>query len=277
MIRLVRRLLPLLAAALLAFGPAAALSDADTVTVLRTVPKDLSRETPYLTQSQMGCAAADALRDYAGTDIALLPTADLGGTLPQGLVTGADVKAVFAADREIAAAQISPRLLFQMLETAVSSIRVDPETEQVEEGSEIFGGFCQISGFSFLYDASAPVGERILRVLLPDGTALSADDGESLLTVAAPAYLLEGAFGFPALDSRSVGGCLSDALGQYLSVRSELSEFDTDRIQIIGAQTHTLAGLFSGKALAIGLAVFIAILIFYRLRFIRIRDEYGTY
>lgn len=255
--------------------PVVAWEDGDVVAILRSSPKAAERETPYIRQSKMGCVAADAVREYVGTQLALVPTADIEGNLPQGIVTGANVKAVFSEDWEIAAAEITPHTLFQMLETAVSQMRLDTTTEMVAEGSEIFGGFCQISGFTFRYDVSAPIGERVLKVTLDDGTELSRSDDAGIITLAAPEYLLEGAYGFPVVRYQLAGGMLSEALGDYVSTRSVLPEGKTDRIELIGARNRTFVSGFPKGILVGGIMVLIVILAFYRMRFRRIQDEYG--
>lgn len=254
----------LLAAALT--GRAAA-DDSDAVVgVLDDAPRPFGSETPYITQCELGSVVADAIRISTGADVALICMGDIRGDLNQGEVTPADVRNVFAADRKLHTADISPAELFMLLEHSVSSIEVDPSSEQIVEGSEVFDGFCQVSGFSFIYDASAPVGERVLSVTLEDGTPLERVDAETILTLSASGDTLGGGYGYPALDSHDAGLALTDALTVYLAGRTALPEGPADRIRIAGARRNTIVGLFPKPALVIGVGLLTAFLAVTRLR-----------
>lgn len=253
---------------------AEARQDGDFVGTLTRAPKALERETPYLDQCELGCAAADAVRDYVGTTLALVSAADLAGDLPSGLVTWADVTAVFSADRALARAEITPAELYALLEAAVSHLELDTSTELIVEGSEVFGGFCQVSGFSFAYDVSAPVGERVLSVVLDDGTAPERGDDATVLTLAAPVCLLDGTYGLPVIAQEDAGGTLAEALADYIAARTVLPEGETHRIEMIGARNRSIVSIFPKGALAGGVAVLIVLLAFWRTRYNKLQDEY---
>ena len=55
----------------------------------------------------------------------------------------------------------------------------------------------QVSGLSYTYDASNPVGSKIVSVTLPDGTAL---DPAATYTVAVNGYLATGGDGFTVFE-----------------------------------------------------------------------------
>ena len=275
-----RRALPMLLLALFLVWTAGlnagAWQEDDIVGTLTKAPKALAGQEPLLTQCELGCAAADAVRAYAGTDIALVSGADLRGDLPRGLVTWRDVQGVFSADRPLSAGTVTPAQLYGLLEAAVSHLETDTLTERVAEASKTHAGFCQISGFAFRYDVSAPAGERVLSVTLEDGGTPDRTARDPVLTVAAPTELLDGSLGLPPVIHTPLEGTQAEALAAYLSSRTVLPEGDTDRIVMIGARDFPLVSMFPKGVLAAGAAVLMALLAFRRMRFNKIQDEYGN-
>ena len=255
---------------------ASALAGETAVGVLDEAPRSMQQENPWLKQCELGSAAADALRVSGGTQLALLETGALANDLNQGQITREMVDRVFAdPDRQLAKAEITPALLGEMLECSVSHIQVDPATEQVEEDSLAFDGFCQISGFQFRYDASAPTGERVTDLWLEDGTRLDLADRQTQLTLTATVELLEGAYGFPAVEYVPLGLSLSDALANYVAQNTALPEGETDRIQVIGARQNTLVSYIPRAWLGLGIAALVLVLAVFRLRGQRWQQEWG--
>ena len=255
---------------------ASALAGETAVGVLDEAPRPMQQENPWLEQCELGSAAADALRVSGGTQLALLETGALANDLNQGQITREMVDRVFTdPDRQLAQAEITPALLRQMLECSVSHIQVNPATEQVEEDSLAFDGFCQISGFQFRYDASAPAGERVTDLWLEDGTRLDLADRQTRLTLTATVELLEGAYGFPAVEYVPLELSLSDALADYVAQNTALPQGETDRIQVIGARQNTLVGDIPRVWLGLGIAALVLVLAVFRLRGKRWQQEWG--
>jgi len=274
-----KRLALLLTALVLLWGlsaPAFALEDGDPVGALSRAPKAPEDETPYITQCELGSMTGDAVRKAAGSDIALVSAADLTGRLPSGLVTWADVKAVLRNDGALVRAEITPAALYALLEAAVSHIELDTTTERIAKGSEVFAGFCQASGFRFQYDVSAPVGERVLAVTLEDETELTRGDDTTSLTLAAPAELLDGTLGLPVVDYETLDLTQAEALAAYIADHPTVMEGEADRITMIGSRDRPLVGIFPKGVLAGGVAVLIVLLAVWRMRYNRIREEYGN-
>jgi 5'-nucleotidase len=237
---------------------------------LEQAPKSYLTQTPYLTQCELGCVVADALRQSTGAQIALVNVGDLVNDLNQGEVTWEDVSNVFAQDKTLAVAEVTGEQLFALLNHGVSSIQVDDHTEQIVEGTEVFDGFCQVSGFAFRYDASAPVGERIVSVTLEDGTAV--EEGTTL-TLAATEDMLSGAYGFPALEHESRTQSMTQALAEYLAGHTRLPQRETDRITIIGARQNPIVGMFPRGAMVGSLVLLMAFLVVTGLRAKRYQEE----
>lgn len=272
--RLVAAVLALVLTAALS---ASALAGETAVGVLDEAPRPMQQENPWLEQCELGCVTADALRQAGGTQLALLETGGLANDLNQGQVTREMVDRVFAdPDLQLARAEITPALLGEMLECSVSHIRVDPDTEQVEEDSLAFDGFCQVSGFRFRYDASAPAGERVTDLWLEDGTRLDLTDRQTRLTLTATVELLAGGYGFPAMEYVPLELSLSAALADYVAQNTALPQGETDRIQVIGARQNTLVGFIPRVWLGLGIAALVLVLAMFRLRGKRWQQEWGT-
>ena len=247
--------------------------------VLTRTPRAAEEETPYLTQCELGCAVTDAVRYSLGTDIALVSTADLspGARLPAGAVTEADILSVLAQDEPLARAAVTPAALYALLEAAVSHIQLDTVTERIVPGTEVYAGFCQVSGLTFRYDVSAPVFSRVLEITLGDGTALDRADGTTVLTLGAPENILNGALGLPAADYSLTDETLAGALAGYIGTRTSLPEGRTARIAVVGSRDTPLVGMLPRGALLGGLAVLAVTLVFWRTRYNRLKDEYGFF
>lgn len=268
-----RIVLALLLAALLSHS---AFALETVVGTLDKAPKPMNAEHPGYAQCQLGSVCADAFRACAGADIALVNIGDLDGNLFQGEVTMQEICEVFPFDRELAVASVTPRQLRGLLEQAVSGVVLDLSTERVDETASEYGGFCQISGITLRYDASAPVGERVLEVKLPDGTALSPEDETTRLTLCASCYMLEGGYGFPAIEAQSLSCTQRDALADYVSAHRDLPEDDAKRITVVGArQGEILSAVPKEMILVCGLLL-CAALVSCRMKLNRYRDEYGS-
>lgn len=270
---MIQLLAALWAGALLCLAPALAQGD-EVLGRLETAPKSFLAETPFVSQCELGGAAADALRAWAGADIALVNVGDLQNDLNAGEVTRADVQRVFREDKALAAAEIAPAELFSILEHSVAQVTVDPATEQIMAEDSVFEGFCQIAGFRFQYDASAPAGQRVLSVTLDDGRKLSADDRETRLRLCASAYMLRGGYGYPAFSCEELEGSLSQVLGAWVSRNSDLSAQGRERIQVLGARQNTIAGLLPRGVWVAGALVFIGLVALQGLKLKNYRREF---
>ena len=242
---------------------------------LDRAPKPMNSEHPAYAQCQLGSVCADAFRACAGTQIALVNTGDLDGNLFQGDVTMQEICDVFPYDRALAVATVTPRQLWQLLEQSVSGVVLNTSTERVDEAASAYGGFCQISGITMRYDASAPVGERVLEITLPDGTSLSREDDTTPLTLCASRYLLEGGYGFPETAAQELPYTQTDALADYVSTRRDLPEDDQKRIVVVGARQAEVLGVAPKEMILVCCLLLCVALVSSRMKLRRYRDEYG--
>ena len=141
------------------------------------VAKPFSRR--YSGESPLGNLVADALREYAASDFALMNSGGIRSELPAKDLTYADVFAVSPFDNFPAVVKMTGAQIVEVLRLTSSGMR----------------GIFQVSGLRYTVDAArdndkAP-GERnrIVTVTLEDGTPL---DPERLYTVAMPDFVAAG-------------------------------------------------------------------------------------
>ena len=243
---------------------------------LDAAPKPLENEHPFYAQSELGSVCADAFRVCANADIALVNVGDLGDDLVQGEVTAQDIRDILPYDRELAVAQVTPRQLFELLEHAVSKVVLDMETEYVDEETSRFDGFCQISGIALRYDVSAPAGQRILEVKLPDETLLSPEDDTTLLTLCASGFMLEGGYGFPETEAELLGITQTEAMADHVSEHRALPTEDLERIVFVGARQTAFLGVISREIIFVAALLLCVLLALNGTKLKRYRDEYGN-
>lgn len=204
-------------------------------------------------ECSLGDAAADALRDYAGTDAALIPGGVFRFNLLGGDVTRADVYQIFPDDDELGICSLTAAQLWQMLEQSVSAITVG-EGDRVDWERSLSDGFLQISGFRFRFDASSEPGQRVREVVLDDGRSLSRDDAGTVITAVGTAALFSGAYGYAPVECSALELTLPEAFIRYLRAQNGgLRMPDAARIEMIGtADRAFLSGM--GPAAVVFLA-----------------------
>ena len=158
-------------------------------------PVERSGETP------MGTYSAEVVRRTYGTQLAFLNGGGIRDTLPASKytpgdatlvrpspgssgpydVTLGDLVSVFPFGNSAATTRISGADLWRALENGVSGYPSD-------------GRFPQIAGFRFAFDPDLPVGQRITRVTLEDGTPIPRDD--QTYTVTTVDFMVYGGDGY---------------------------------------------------------------------------------
>lgn len=114
-----------------------------------------------LEETPLGATAADAAQYVSDADAVIINGGVFSANLMGGEVTYQDCRSVFGEDLPLYTAEVSPAELRAILEYCVSAARVTPE-EALDREASRFDCFPQISGFSFLYDLSAPSGDRVV-------------------------------------------------------------------------------------------------------------------
>lgn len=246
---------------------------ADTVARITVADAAFDRETACVRDVPMGSIAADAVRQAAGADIAVIPCGDFSDTdVGVKKFSRADAAALFSADREIAVMEITAARLYDLLETALSAVTLDPETKRLDTAASVSDGFLQISGFELVYDSAAPAGSRVYSLTV-GGQTLDRDSGTAL-TLACGLGALQGLpDGGEPLSMR-----YSEALLAYLAENPLISEYDSGRIRPIGNADNSILAALPGPVLAILLAVLLcAGIIVTRVRKKQLFDDGGRY
>jgi 5'-nucleotidase len=174
------------------------------------VPLDARKTAVRSQETNLGSLVADALRQAAGTDVALVNGGAIRGDtrFPSGELTRREMLSIFPYRDQLVRLQVTGAILQTALENAVSRSAEDPEP----------GRFLQVSGLRFAFDPSRPKGQRVLCVTV-GGKALSPTATYSLATLS---FLAGGKDGYemfrglpatPALqEGRTPRDVLSDAL-----------------------------------------------------------------
>jgi len=133
-------------------------------------------------ETNLGDLVADIMRSVSGADAAIINGGGIRASIPAGSIKVRDVYSVLPFDNYIVAVRLTGAGIRQALEHGVA---------RVGTGS---GAFPQVSGISFSYDPSAPVGARIGKILV--GGALLEPERE--YTVATNDFIMAGGDGYAA-------------------------------------------------------------------------------
>lgn len=240
---------------------------AENNVILPMVLTSITEQNPCYEESDLGDLTADAVRNVAGTDLALVPGGLLTNDLPTGQLTQSTLKAVYAQDETLAIVHLTVADLFELLEEALSHLVTDYEQEVMDYEASAFEGYPQISGFSLCIDGSARAGERVYSLTLSDGTKLSPEDANTVLTLACTQSVMDGSYGYGTqLSGQILSMTLSDALFTYLS-ENEITALDTERVSIIGTNDAPLIGFLPTELLVAILALVMGVLVLFHLKF----------
>lgn len=184
---------------------------------------DLDGEQVRTRETNLGDLVADIMRAAAGADAALLNGGSIRTSLHQGKIKAKDVYAALPFDNYVVAIRLTGGQLRQALEQGVSGL---------EKGA---GRFPQVSGLSFTYSRSAPVGSRVREVAVM-GQPL--DPGKTYV-VATNDFLVAGGDGYrvfgEALKSgegfRKQGGALTSANLAYCNPAVWLRDLVIDYVK----------------------------------------------
>jgi 2',3'-cyclic-nucleotide 2'-phosphodiesterase (5'-nucleotidase family) len=133
-------------------------------------------------ETNLGNLVTDIVRKTTGAQVALVNGGSLRTGLSKGEITFRQVHAVLPFNNYLVAVKMSGELLWQALEHGVSG---------VERGE---GRFPQVSGMTFVFDRSRPVGQRIVSATV-GGQPL---DRQREYTVATLDFIASGGDGYTA-------------------------------------------------------------------------------
>lgn len=170
-----------------------------------TVLLDGERNNVRSRETNLGNMVADAMRVYAGTDIALTNGGGIRASINAGDITMGDVYTVLPFDNTLITLQVTGAQLKEALEHSVSAY---PET---------LGGFLQVSGISFEFDPGQPVGERVTKIMVGNQPY----NPKAAYTVATNDFLAAGGDGYSMLAAArklaDTGMMLRDIIAEFFS------------------------------------------------------------
>jgi 2',3'-cyclic-nucleotide 2'-phosphodiesterase (5'-nucleotidase family) len=211
------------------------------------------REELRTRETAMGDIIADAMREAAGTDVALMNGGGIRASLDAGDITRAEVNSVLPFENYLFTAEVSGQAIWDALEISVASYPAES------------GGFLQVSGLIFTFDPGRPAGDRVVSGLI-GGERLQP---EQTYTVATNDYLAVGGNGYtmftaPFEQGKAVGnGYMADVLTRYLSAHGEYfvlpqigriitTADELKPYQAVIVTTVCIAGLLTGFVLLAG-------------------------
>ena len=176
-------------------------------------PMDSLRETLRSAESSFGNLVLDAIRHYTQADFAAVIGGSMRGyrTYEAGYqLTRRDVQRELPFGGTVHVVKVSPTKLKQILEHGVS----------VVEDSD--GRFLQVSGLRYKYDASRPIGQRIVSI----SDALGKPLAKAEYTLAISDYMLHGGDDYDFSDVREVSDEVSSQRLVWNVVSDYLEQFD---------------------------------------------------
>ena len=150
------------------------------------VDLDGERVTVRFRESNLGNLVADSQREYFETDFAIQNGGGIRASVPMGDVTLNDVFGVVPFDNGLVVLEVTGQIVWDALENGVS------------EWGTGHGKFPQVSGLSYVFDAEAPDGERLVSVMLPDGSDI---DLAARYTIVVNDFIAGGGDGYFMLNA----------------------------------------------------------------------------
>lgn len=162
----------------------------------------------------------DAMLEYGKADLALMNGGGIRESIPKGDISLYQVGQILPFTNSLMTIELKGEKVYQAIERGLKSY---------PNGTN--GGFLQVAGIQYEFDASKPVGERVLKII-KDGKPL---DKEGLYKVALNDYLFNGGDNYEEFKDAKVlyrGELLKDVLVQYLKEKKEVEPKEEGRIKV---------------------------------------------
>jgi 5'-nucleotidase / UDP-sugar diphosphatase len=165
--------------------------------VVLTVPIALegTRDIVRTSETNLGRLIADSMRSEAGTQLAMVNGGSIRTSIAPGDVTLERIWSVLPFNNTINSVMVTGEQLRQALEHGLS----DYPTPS--------GGFPHVAGFTYSYNLSAPVGNRVVDIWI-DGEPM---DMQSHYSIAMASFLAAGGDGYTMLANPITGEFSSDS------------------------------------------------------------------
>ena len=170
-------------------------------------------------ESELGNLTADALKWRTKSDIAVTNGGDLRTDLPEGDITRRDILSIFPFDNSVQVALIKGKTVHEMLEHSVFAY---PES---------FGGFLNVSGLTFSFDPTKPIGQRVSEIYVGDELL----DENKTYSIAAADFTLSGGDDYSMFKNAKIISNyenVEDILIEYMN-QVGMKGYETGRITVL--------------------------------------------
>lgn len=168
-------------------------------------------------ESILGDFIADAQRIAMGTDFAFMNPGGIRADINEGDITWGEVYTVQPFNNDLVKMTLTGKQIRDLL-----NLQWGPSKTTM----------LQISGFSYTWDENEPAGQKVVNILLPDGSPL---DPNKAYSVTANIFLSEGGDGFTVFtkaQNKEIGPVDLDVLVDYISAQPKSFSYSLDnRIQ----------------------------------------------
>ncbi|MDO7908200.1 bifunctional 2',3'-cyclic-nucleotide 2'-phosphodiesterase/3'-nucleotidase [Paenibacillus sp. JX-17] len=178
----------------------------------------ITRTTTPAGESALGNLIADGMRETMKSDFAFMNSGGIRNDLPQGTVTYGNMFSINPFGNVLIKLTLTGAQMKELL-----------EQQWTATGTKIG----QVSGFTYSYDDSKPVGSRIVEIKKADGTKL---DDKASYTIVVNDFMSTGGDGYTALTkgtNREAGPVDLDAFISYVKTKfasSSITAKTEDRI-----------------------------------------------
>lgn len=177
------------------------------------VTLDGERQTNRTSETNLGNLTTDAMRYVTGADVAITNGGGIRATIEAGDITRRDLVTVFPFGNYVVTKELTGAELVMVLENGVKAY---PET---------LGGFPQVSGISFTFDAARVAGERVTEVLV-NGEPL---DMEATYLVATNDFMAAGGDEYTVFAGKATVNefdAIEEVVLTYLQENGEIPEVE---------------------------------------------------
>ncbi|MCL2618704.1 MAG: 5'-nucleotidase C-terminal domain-containing protein [Defluviitaleaceae bacterium] len=176
--------------------------------VVGYLPYELEVEYIRAAEMPIGNLVADAMLYFSGADIAVANGGGIRDILPAGDVTQGDIVSVLPFGNNLVVLEVTPAILWEVLENSVSAM----------PGA---GRFLQVSeSLSFTFDELGEAGERVQSVRV-NGQEIDRADNETVLTMGTNNFMAAGGDDFTMLadlDAIAYLGTLEEIVIAYMAI-----------------------------------------------------------
>ena len=184
-----------------------------------------AREFVRTQETNLGNLVADILRETVGADIGLTNGGGIRASIAAGDVTLRDIYTVLPFDNVLVGIELTGEQILAALEHSVSAYPAQ------------LGGFLQVSGLTFTFDANRPAGQRVVEVLV-GGEPL---DPNRVYRVATNDFLAAGGDGYAMFigahqfygSQMADGEFLRDVVAAYFREHGVVAPQVEGRIKVI--------------------------------------------